>query len=32
MTVLGGVRIIPEGLMPLYDRLKAVQDQLAATT
>ena len=28
MTVVGGVRIIPEGLMPLYDRLKAVQEQI----
>ncbi len=28
MTVVGGVRIIPEGLMPLYDRLKAIQEQI----
>ena len=28
MTVLGGVRIIPEGLMPLYDRLRTVQEHL----
>jgi len=26
--VVGGVRIIPEGLMPLYERLKAVQEQI----
>lgn len=31
MTVLGGVRIIPEGLMPLYGRLKAAQEKIAAT-
>jgi hypothetical protein len=30
MTVVGGVRIIPEALKPLYERLKAAQDQLAA--
>ena len=32
MTVLGSVRIIPEGLMPLYSRLKAAQEKIAATT
>jgi len=32
MTVVGGVRIIPEGLMPLYDRLKAVQEQIGQST
>lgn len=26
MTVLGGVRVIPEGLRPLYDRLIAAQE------
>ena len=30
MTVVGGVRIIPEALKPLYERLKAAQDQLGA--
>ncbi len=32
MTVLGGARIIPEGLMPLYERLMAAQEQMAAAT
>lgn len=30
MTVTGGVRIIPEGLRPLYDRLMAAQSALPA--
>jgi len=31
MTVLGGVRIIPEGLLPLYDKLReAVQEDIAS--
>jgi ATP adenylyltransferase len=31
MTVLGGVRIIPEGLLPLYDKLReAVQEDFAS--
>ena len=29
MTVLGDTRIIPEGLKPLYARLKAAQDLIA---
>jgi len=29
MTVIGGARIIPEGLQPLYDRLIAEQDKLS---
>jgi len=28
MTVTGGVRVIPEGLRPLYDRLIAAQPNL----
>ena len=32
MTVVGGVRIIPEGLKPLYERLRAAQDQIDAGT
>ncbi|HEY5953092.1 MAG TPA: HIT domain-containing protein [Terrimicrobiaceae bacterium] len=31
MTVLGSVRIIPEGLMPLYGRLKVAQENIATT-
>lgn len=31
MTVTGGVRIIPEGLKPLYDRLIAAQNTLTET-
>ena len=30
MTVVGGARIIPEALKPLYERLKAAQDQFGA--
>jgi hypothetical protein len=30
MTVVGGARIIPEALNPLYERLKAAQDQFGA--
>ena len=29
MTVVGGVRIIPEALKPLYERLREAQDRLA---
>jgi ATP adenylyltransferase len=29
MTVLGGTRIIPEGLKPLYDRLREAVDRVA---
>jgi len=29
MAVIGGIRIIPEGLTPLYQRLKQIESELA---
>jgi hypothetical protein len=29
MTVLGGMRVIPMGLMPLYEKLRAATDRIS---